>query len=160
MEGRLKLCPKFVNTAQLSFPHVFFLVLSPNSRFQPLPEAGATQERTREAVGWKPVLDLPSAPVARSPPMMCHCDDFDCSVADPVHKTEREVREEIAASVVQITRLTMRGFLYPFHTGVDLGHEGTGGYWTPLRVPLRSSVNFRGCRRMKFNRYVRHPYSS
>jgi hypothetical protein len=28
----------------------------PNVRFEPLPEAGATQERTLEAVGWKPVL--------------------------------------------------------------------------------------------------------
>ena len=27
-----------------------------NDRFQPLPEAGATQERTLEAVGWKSVL--------------------------------------------------------------------------------------------------------
>jgi hypothetical protein len=30
--------------------------LQPNGRFQPLPEAGATEERTLEAVGWKPVL--------------------------------------------------------------------------------------------------------
>ena len=29
-----------------------------NGRFQPLPEAGVTRERTLEAVGWKPVLGL------------------------------------------------------------------------------------------------------
>jgi hypothetical protein len=27
-----------------------------NDRFQPLPEAEATKERTLEAVGWKPVI--------------------------------------------------------------------------------------------------------
>jgi hypothetical protein len=27
-----------------------------NGKFQPLPEAGVTEQRTLEAVGWKPVL--------------------------------------------------------------------------------------------------------
>jgi hypothetical protein len=30
--------------------------VEPNARRQPLPEAGATQERTLEAVGWTPWL--------------------------------------------------------------------------------------------------------
>ncbi len=32
------------------------LLQNTNGRFEPLPEAGATEEQTLEAVGWKPVL--------------------------------------------------------------------------------------------------------
>jgi hypothetical protein len=40
-------------------------LLAPNARFQPLPKAGARNERTLEAVGCKPLLGPAPAPRPR-----------------------------------------------------------------------------------------------
>jgi hypothetical protein len=103
---------------------------------------------------------LPTPPVARAPPMMCHRDYFDIPVTDPIDKTERKVWKEIPTGPVHITRPTLRGFSHSFHTGVDFCCEGLGSNWAPLCVPLHSSFNLDRRCRMKANLDVRHQYAS
>ena len=92
--------------------------------------------------------------------MMCYRNYLDLPMTNPVDKAERKVRKEVSASPAQITGPAIRGLSHPFHPGVYLRREGSGGYVTPLSVPLHGSFNL-GCRcRMKSNPCVRHQDSS
>src|SRR5512145_1035395 len=68
---------------------------------------------------------LPTPPVARAPPMMCHRDDVDLPVTDPVDQTKRKVRQEIPTRSVHIPRPTLRGLTHTFHAGGDF-YLGSG----------------------------------
>ncbi len=92
--------------------------------------------------------------------MMCHRDDFDLLVTDTIDKTARKVGKEIPTCSVHISGPTLRGFSYPFHTGIDFRCKGPGSNRTALRVPLHSRLNLSNRSRMKVNPDVWHQYAS
>ena len=92
--------------------------------------------------------------------MMCYRDYFEIPVMNPIDKAERTVWQEIPTRTVHITRPTIRGFCYPFHTCVDFRREGASGDGTPLCVPLHRGFHLGRRCRMKAKPDVRHQYAS
>jgi hypothetical protein len=103
---------------------------------------------------------LPTPPVARAPPMMCHRDDFDLSVTDPIDQTKRKVRKEIPTRSVHILRPTLRSLSHTFHAGVDFRRKSACGDGTPLRVPLHCGFYLSSGCRVKANLDGWHQYAS
>jgi hypothetical protein len=103
---------------------------------------------------------LPTLPVARPPPMMCHSDDFEFPVTNAIDKTVGKVRKEIPTCPMHVTWPALRIFSYAFHADVDFRRKGAGSIWTPLRIPLHRGFHLGNRCRMKANPNVRHPYAA
>ena len=92
--------------------------------------------------------------------MMCHRDDFDLPVTDPIDQTKRKVRKAIPTRSVHIPRPTLRSLSHTFYAGVDFRRKSGCGDGTPLRVPLHRGFYLGSGCRVKSNLDVGHQYAS
>ena len=91
---------------------------------------------------------------------MCHRDDFDLRVTDPIDQTKREMRKEIPMRSVHIPWPTLRSLSHTFDAGVDFRRKSGCGNGAPLHVPLHCGFYLGSGCRVKSNLDVGHQYAS